>query len=341
MLLISADSHVVEPPDLWVKNLPSSMRDRAPTYDPIGHDNVFQAHAGGHDPHARLKEMLVDGVSGEILYASNVLDQYSMTDAVLQEACFSIYNDWLIDYCSVALDRLYGIGAISLYRIDNAIKELRRCKAAGLRGVMIWQIPPAELAFDTLHYEKFWDAVEDAEMPVSLHILCGMPYKLGWTKEKRTPTQLIRLAVNQKLLYAANTLSDLIVSGVVERHPKLKFVFVENEVSWMPFVLSQADKYCARGITKGILTLTPSEYMQRNFYGTFFNDPPTRWLFNNWGVTNSMWSNDYPHPNSTWPKSSEVIARDLGALPEETRMRLLHGNVMDLYGIEVPEIAAA
>jgi len=339
MLMISADSHVVEPPDLWVKNLPASMKDRAPTYDPIGGNSQVEAHAGGHDPHARLKAMPVDGVSGEVLYASSVLDQYSLTDIELQEACFAIYNDWLIDYCKPAPDRLYGIGAISLYRIDNAIKELRRCKAAGLRGIMIWQIPPEELGFDSLHYEKFWDAVEEAEMPVSLHILSGMPYKHGWSKVKRTPAQAIRWSVNMKQNYAANAVTDLIMSGVLERHPKLKFVLVENEISWMPFILTQADKYNARGITKGVLSLTPTEYMERQIFATFFNDPPIRWLLKNWGMNNAMWSNDFPHANSTWPHSREVILRDLGGLSDAERARLLHGNVIDFYNLKVTELA--
>lgn len=342
-MLVSADSHVVEPPDLWVKNLPAALRDRAPRYEELGKGNLFQAHLGGADPVARVKEMAVDGVSGEVLYPSSAMDQYGLPDAVLQEACFRIYNDWLIDYCAHAPERLWGVAAISLYRIDEAIREMRRCKAAGLKGVMIWQVPPPELAFDTPHYEKFWAAAEELGMPVSLHILTGDGYGPGVAKGalKRSPTALTRFAVNTKLLHVSNALADLIVSGVMERHPGLKFVLVENEVSWLPFVLSQMDKYCARGIAKDVIKLSPGEYFRRQVFATFFNDPPTRWLFDNWGADNCMWSNDFPHPNSTWPKSREVIARDLGGLPESTRGKLLSGNVMRLYGIEAMAPVAA
>jgi len=69
----------------------------------------------------------------------------------------------------------------------------------------------------------------------------------------------------------------------------------------------------------------------RQFYATFFNDPPARWLFGTWGSHNLMWSNDYPHPHSTWPKSWDVIARDLGHVSEETRAWLLRDNVRELY----------
>ena len=75
------------------------------------------------------------------------------------------------------------------------------------------------------------------------------------------------------------------------------------------------------------LTMFPSEYFLRQVHATFFNDPPARWIFEAWGSNNLMWSNDYPHPNSTWPKSWDVITRDLGHLSEETRSRLLRENV--------------
>lgn len=340
MVLISADSHVIEPADLWVKKLPASMQAQAPRYEEI---RGFQAHQGGTDPVLRGEEMAVDGVSAEVLYPTNAMDQFGITDVALQEACFRVYNDWLMAYCGHLPERLFGIAAISLYRIDNAILEMKRCKAAGMHGAMVWQAPPAELPFSSAHYNKFWAAAQEMEMPVSLHILTGIPYGPGAAMGtlKMAATEMVRFAVNSKLLHVSNAVSDLIVSGVLERFPGLRIVLVENEVSWMPFVLTQLDKYCARGIAKGAITLSPSEYFQRQIYATFFNDPPTRWLFGNWGLNNCMWSNDFPHPNSTWPKSREVIARDLGAMSEETRGRLTHENVARLYKLKTEALASA
>jgi len=133
-LLLSADSHVIEDPQLWEKRLPHSFQDQAPVFPELKVGGQFQARPGGHDPKARLSEMAEDGVSGEVLYPSFCLDLYGLTDAPLQEACFRVYNDWIIEYCSAAPDRLFGIGNLSCYNIPNAVKELERCKAAGLRG---------------------------------------------------------------------------------------------------------------------------------------------------------------------------------------------------------------
>ena len=85
------------------------------------------------------------GVSAEVLYPTFGLRLFALEDADVQEACFQIANDWLIDYCKVAPGRLVGIPMISLYNLKNAVKELERCKKAGLVGSLIWQVPPDHL----------------------------------------------------------------------------------------------------------------------------------------------------------------------------------------------------
>ena len=105
-------------------------------------------------PEARVQEMEVDGVTREVLYPSLKLDLYGLTDAALQEACFRVYNDWIIEYCAVAPHRLTGLAAISSFDIDHAVQEMIRTRKAGLRGAVIWQAPPAELSFVTDHYVR-------------------------------------------------------------------------------------------------------------------------------------------------------------------------------------------
>lgn len=137
--IISADSHTMEPEDLWLKNLPPSLKSKYPNFPKR---NSPGEKAGGGNPKARVAEMEVDGVSAEVLYPTLGLRLFALEDAELQEACFQIANDWLIEYCKAAPGRLVGIPMISLYNIKNAIKELERCKNAGLIGCLIWQVPP-------------------------------------------------------------------------------------------------------------------------------------------------------------------------------------------------------
>jgi predicted TIM-barrel fold metal-dependent hydrolase len=288
--------------------------------------------------------MAHDGVSGEVLYPSFPLDQYSITDAKLQEACFRVYNDWLLDYCSTAPDRLFGIAMISVYDIDHAVQELGRCKSAGMVGGLIWQVPPAGYEFTSDHYEPLWAASQELDMPINVHILTGEPYPHQPPRNRPPRTSNVpsfRDRVNTKILYASNTLGDFLASGALERYPGLKFVIVENEVSWLPFFVTKFDEYARRAGKDWPMPMLPSEYFERQVYATFFNDPAAAWFLPSWGADNCMWSNDYPHPNSTWPNSREVIARDLGHLPLESRAKLVRENVARLYNLPVLNPVAA
>ena len=340
-LIISSDSHVMEPVDLWKKGVPENYRETAPLFPPHKVGEGFQHHAGGWDPKARIKEMEVDGLSAEVLYPTLMLDLFALDDAGLQEACFRVYNDWLIDYCSVEPNRLVGVPAIPVYNIDVGIKELVRCRKAGLKGAIIWQAPHPDLPFRSDHYDKFWAAAEDLETPVSLHILTGHSYNKD---KERKGVERYRGSVNLKLMDIANALFELIFYGVLERHPKLKIVTVENEVGWLPFMFQQWDYYYRRfrGVNPPPITRDPSDFVREQIYACFFNDSVGGHNLAWWGHDNCMWSNDFPHPNSTWPNSIKIIQRDLGHLSEETQAKVLYKNVCRLYDMDparLPKIA--
>jgi len=269
-VIISADSHVMEPVDLWKKGVPEKYREAAPLYPPHKLGEGFQQREGGWDPNARITEMEVDGLSAEVLYPTLLLKLFALDDAGLQEACFRVYNDWLIEYCSVDRDRLIGVAAISAYNIDNAVKELERCRKAGLKGALIWQAPHPDLPFHSKHYDRFWAAAQDLEAPVSMHILTGHSYH----SKERKGIEHYRGSVNLKLMDVANALFEFIFYGVLERFPGLKLVTVENEIGWLPFMLQQWDYHYRknRGNYPAPINENPREYFQRQIYATFFND---------------------------------------------------------------------
>ena len=143
-IVISSDSHVFEPPDLWTQRIDPAFKDRAPRMVRIGDvdqlviekDQVisgiglisnagarFEApetisaqgrfedvHIGGYDPDQHLKDMVIDGVSGEVLYPSQGLFYFKIADPPLMSAVFRAYNDWLADFCQADPLRLKGLG---------------------------------------------------------------------------------------------------------------------------------------------------------------------------------------------------------------------------------------
>jgi predicted TIM-barrel fold metal-dependent hydrolase len=341
-ILISADSHVMEPELLWKREVPQPYKDRAPGFGGGRPDDLVNPAAV--DKTLRLSEMAAGGISAEVIFPTWGLKLLSLDDPDLEEVCVRVYNDWIIDYCAATPDRLIGLAVVSCYYIDHAIAELARCRDAGLRGLTIWQVPPEGLSFASDHYDRLWAAAQEMQMPVNLHINTGHGYH-KYPKKMNGSHQTA-----MKLHQALNSLHDLIYSGALERFPDLKIVLAENEIGWIPWVLEQWDFTLVKGRAgsrigpssdrfyraEDALRLLPSEYYHRQVYSTFFNDSVGGRVLQWWGADNCMWSSDFPHGDSTWPHSPQLVARDLAGVTAETRRKVVCDNVAKLYGFPVP-----
>lgn len=364
--LISADSHMCEPPDMWAERIDKQYRDRAPhsihghegkegefftceNITPIPMAGAFgagvtaeelpnhnkkgfaAAPASVWDPAERLKEQDRDGVAAEVLYTTFGMMLYGLDDAGLRGACFRAYNDFVAEYCSYNTDRLVGVGLVTLEDIDAGVAELKRCADKGLRGAMIWASPPDERPYGHPDYDPFWAASQDLNMPLSLHILTGRG-GTGINFDKFLTSYMSLPAEIQR------TLSIMIFGGVFERFPKLQIVSAENDVSWIPHFLYRLDHaYDRFRHFEGVnLSMLPSEYMKRNVVATFQFEQATadftRQLF---GAERIMWSSDYPHTDSTWPHSREFIDEAFKDMPEEDIRRVVGGNVARIYSVNV------
>ncbi|MEB3308201.1 MAG: amidohydrolase family protein [Cyanobacteriota bacterium] len=332
--LFSADSHVLEPGDLWQRNLPPALVEALPPMPRKG----FDKHPGGTDPLSRPEAMAADGVCGEILYPSLALHLFSTESPQAQAAAFRLYNDWVRAYCQALPDRLVGIGCLPAYDVSTAVAELERCRTLGLKGVMIWQSPPPSLPLHSPHYEPLWQAAATTGTPLSFHALTGFHDPSPIT-ELPAWDNLIRRCVASKLNSAVELLYTLIFHGVLSRHPNLRIVLVENHIGWIPWLLQRWDHYAERfqerlPFAAGVL---PSELFHRQVSCTFLaDDQGCEALQGGWGINNCLWSNDFPHGDSSWPESRQLVDRKLGSLPPDARARLLRENVCQLYGLELP-----
>jgi predicted TIM-barrel fold metal-dependent hydrolase len=129
------------------------------------------ARPGGWDPMERLKDQDADGVEAEVIYSSLGLPLFALDDPKLQCASFRAYNDWIAEFASHDRKRLYPMPLISLEDVSQGVKELKRCAKMGLRGAMIWADPPADKQYDDPVYDPFWEAAQELEMPLTLHII--------------------------------------------------------------------------------------------------------------------------------------------------------------------------
>lgn len=132
-----------------------------------------------------------------------------------------------------------------------------------------------------------------------------------------------------------DTLLDLLFSGVLDRHPNLKIVLVENEVGWLPFALDQWDFFFSEFERNVGLERPPSESFRDHVFATFLTEGNVRGVVQQLGADNIMWSNDYPHGMSTWPHSRDRVRRKLGGLDHRQLHAVLADNVAALYDITI------
>src|SRR5207247_313786 len=281
-LILSSDSHVFEPPDLWTTRIDRAFRDRAPRIERVdGSDEIivekdqvlsgiglisnagarFEAPEtisgrgrfedvprGGYDPEQHLADMRLDGVAGEVLYPSQGLFYFRVADSALQAAIFRAYNDWLAEFCSVDGARLKGIAMISMDDVHAAIRELERTKRLGLAGAMITEYPLEDHRYDQPEYEPFWAAAEALGMPLSLHTATKRQGKIRGAGAKTLRDASSRAT---KAFYPALSMCDMTFSGVFERHPRLTLAIVQFELSLAPTVLS-AMRHTYRELHAGV-----------------------------------------------------------------------------------------
>jgi predicted TIM-barrel fold metal-dependent hydrolase len=362
--LISSDSHIIEPPDLWEKRIDRAFRDRAPRLvhegevdqwyaDGVKFGNIgtnqqaglrFEAPEkltasgrmataplGGFDPHAHVHDMDIDGVAGGVLYPSQGLTVYRVPDSELLSAILRAYNDWLADFCRTYPHRLKGIAMLNVDQVDEAVRELQRAARMGLAGAMI-PLRPMQHRYDHPMYEPLWAAAQDLEMPLSLHV---GTYRWQPGTDPNAMSQDVVEFSNRE--YDVRTaIAALIFAGVFERHPRLRVGAVEFEVAWVPYFLSRMDNtYTERAVgvqrerfKDGML---PSDFFRRNVFISFQEDDLGIQLRSYVGVDNLMWGSDYPHAESTFPRSREIVERILQDVPEEEKAKIAGGNAARLY----------
>jgi predicted TIM-barrel fold metal-dependent hydrolase len=257
--IISADSHITEPPGTYVDRIDHAFRHRAPrmVHDarrgdlfviegldkliPMGliagagksaeELTMFGArfedmHRGGWDPEARLADQDRDGVSAEVLYPTVGMMLCNHPDFDFKHACFAAYNRWIAEYCGAHPERLLGIGQTAMRSVEDGIADLESIKALRLRGVML-PGNPAGADYDDARWAPFYEAAVNLQLPLSFHILTST--------QDRARTRGPKLNSFMAIIRGCqDILSTFIFGGVFERHPGLRVVSVEADAGWVP-----------------------------------------------------------------------------------------------------------
>jgi predicted TIM-barrel fold metal-dependent hydrolase len=379
-LVVDADSHWSEPPDLFTSRAPAQYKDRvphveivdgAPTWvfdgNPVGRASAGgviardgskeasakalfewtteEIHVGAYDPKVRLEVLDECGIDHQVIFPSTIglggQDLGRASDPMLTRLSVEIYNDAMTEIQADSGNRLLPMPLMPAWDVDLCVSEAKRDAAAGARGVNMTSDPDDLGAPDLANraWDPFWETCSELQLPVHFHIgasVTAMTFfgRYPWPSQ----SEGTKLALGGTLLFIGNArvVSNLILSGMFDRHPDLKMVSVESGVGWIPFILEALDYEMFENAPTELAQLKkkPSEYFRSNLYATFWfenarNKLPD--LIDAVGEDNILFETDFPHPTCLYPSPLKTVEDKMATLSPEVRSKIMGENARKLY----------
>ncbi|HEY2106027.1 MAG TPA: amidohydrolase family protein [Candidatus Binataceae bacterium] len=375
--IVSADDHVVENPDLWTRRMSRARWGvRIPHLErqPDGADcwmidgNRLPLLGSGSvgalmpdrtgeprrweevppqvwRPAERLAAMDRDGIDFSVLYPSvaGVAGETfgRLADPAFELACVQAYNDYLTDEWAAASPRFVAQCLIPLAPVDHAVAEIRRAAGRGHKGVILPAVPD-RLREGAPHindsaYDPIWSLCEELALPVCFHA-GSLPQLELAPYAGLSPRLTEAMRAITRPAGTTSIISNLIVSRITERHPKLKVVFAESTVGLLPYILEVADyAFVQRGLKRQFgYAATLSDFFRRNCYAvSWYDSASLRQTCAYVGANNVLWCSSFPHATSTWPDSRAFAGRCTEGLSDADRRRVLWANAAELYQLEL------
>lgn len=283
------------------------------------------------DPHLRAKEMDRDGVDAEVIYgvlaAAAKLEDHEASVTMLR-----IYNTWMADFLTHYPGRQIGLACLPFGDIPAAIEEVHRVATLGFRGIELscsWNMEPMWHP----QWEPLWQAIDEVNLPLHFHTFPSVSPKLREQYTGLTQRALMYSGLCLFQLSLANILTALMGRAVFERYPRLRVVFGESGIGWIPYVLDRMDFEYEDQYKDLPLTMKPSEYWRRQCKATFQYDRIGTKLIDEMGAETLMWGSDYPHPDGIWPESEKYISEQFKDLPADVVRKMTCENAGRFYGL--------
>jgi predicted TIM-barrel fold metal-dependent hydrolase len=360
------------PRDLWTSRMPASLRERAPHVEDRGDKgeywvcdgDTWAEHRGerwfarssrtwlaldrggvgeAYRPttaEKRLSDMDRDGVEASLLFPPIIAMQVG--DAELRNATVRAYNDWAYEFGKRAPDRFYPVAMLSTVDAEAARDELIRVAKLGFKEAN-FLVNDVTLEMSLKAWDVFWAAAEEADIVVSYHAggsvqTSTVRATIDAVKKPGEHQGVFDMGLTNGATSFFNPFVNMINFGTLERHPNLKFCLAESAIGWIPFVVQEMDyrykrQFERRKATEIPLKNMPSEIFKRQVWATFQTDFVGLHLTEFFGDGHIMWGSDYPHPDSTWPFSRDIVAKDSIHLPSDIKKKVYYDNAKALYGL--------
>jgi predicted TIM-barrel fold metal-dependent hydrolase len=284
------------------------------------------------DPARRPDDQDIDGISAEILYPG-WFPMFSLQNLDLMVALQRNYNDWMHAQAVASNGRLIGLAALPVQLPDVAVAELERVIDLGFKGVVIPSNAPRGRRYCDEEYDRMWALAEEAGLPVGFHVAC-MSHVPDWLKAMADRDPVVQYAGSPALIH--DTMVELMVRGVCAKFPDLKFVLAEFNAGWVAHWLDKVQQGWAREYAKDPSSTPPVDVLEiwkRQFFATIEDDTAALRTRDMIGEETLLWGSDYPHTDSTWPCSSQVLDEMFEHYSVETRDKITRTNVAKLYSL--------
>jgi predicted TIM-barrel fold metal-dependent hydrolase len=305
-------------------------------FGPIGFD---QMRPGCYDPAARIADMNQNHIEASLCFPTypRFCGQLfaERRDRDLALACVRAYNDWMVEeWAGGAPGRLVPLCIVPLWDPALAAAEVQRNAARGVRAVAFSELP-GKLGLPTIHdaarhWEPLFAACNDTGTAIFMHIGSGSNWM---TSSPDAPPAVTATLV---FLTSVMALTDWLFSGVLARHPNLRVCFAEGQIGWMPYVLERADNLWAKAVwgSKGERLPEPPTHYMRQVYGCFYDDLAGLAARDVIGIDQITFETDYPHQDSTWPHSVDVVRSFADLLDDAELRKVVHDNGAALLGLD-------
>jgi len=360
--IISADTHAGANHETYREYLDPAWRDafdewRGAYKNPWKDLRNTDLRVRNWDDDRRETDQFADGVVGEVLFPNTVPPFYpgfvlfagppKPEEYERRRAGIHAHNRWMVDFCARRPAQRAGIGQIFLNDVDDAITDATWIKEHGLRGgVLLPTVAPDVTWVEPLYspiYDPLWAALQDLDMPVHLHGGTGSP---NYGRFAATPMVMI----TEVSFYGLRPLVHLILAGVFERFPRLKYVVTEAGASQFPAMIAQMDGVIASVRSGAIgelkysaddaLPRSAAEYFQQNVWlGASFPAPADIDARSCVAPGRFMWGSDYPHDEGSGPFSREHLRQVMWDLDEAEKRKILGENAAALYDFDLAALA--
>jgi predicted TIM-barrel fold metal-dependent hydrolase len=350
--LVSSDSHLSLSRDIFFERADRSILDRMPRiwWDAelgiwnmgIGFKPIFpptvstiiksiEDRPGSHDLAARIADLDAEGISMEIAFPQSLQFYFGHRDFEAREHIFRIYNQYIAELGAVYPGRFYGVGIPVYWNPDKFERSLDEIRALGLKTYVLPINPHTYEDGEPIYYasermEPVWSAAEKARLPLCFHIGENLGYggrgSLG------------NAVLNSMIPFRKN-LGELIFGGILDQYPKLKIVFAEANISWVPSALQDAEMIydSFAPLLEPKPQMRPTDYWARNCYATFMHDPVGLKLIDHIGADHIMWAHDYPHNEGTMGYTSAAVRSIFDSLPAEDARMVVGATAASVFNL--------